>query len=151
MSGQAKKDKMEQKLKQKKLGRFFYETGRHWRIFANFWMLVTIVFFILSFFYSSFYESMAHVLAVIYLAVLSIYAGTKECSRWHHYHKSIHFGEFSVLLWTILVILMIILNIIYRGAFNFSNELIALYIAVLGIFAITQNSKALYRISGRNK
>lgn len=101
----------------------------------------------LAFIFGSFYEHLANVGAVIYLAVLSIYAGTKECSRWHDYHKSIHFGELSIIYWTILLLIILVLDIIFKGVFHFSNQLVALYIAVLGIFAITQNSKALYRIS----
>lgn len=131
----------------KKLGKFFDESGRQWRLFANFWMIIAIAIFSLAFVFGSVYESIANVVAVIYLAVLSIYAGTKECSRWHHYHKSIHFGELSVVIWTLLLLAMIVLTIIFNGTFNFSNALVALYIAVLGIFAITQKSKALYRIS----
>jgi len=108
-------------------------------------MGIEIVLFVISFLSGSFYESLANISGVIYLALLSIYVGTKEFNRWHNYHKSIHYGELSIIFWTILVIWLMVLNIIHKGRFHFPNELVALYIAVLGIFAITQESKALYK------
>lgn len=135
------------RLKMKKEPKFLNENGKHWRIFANIWMVIAIIFFILSFFWNSFYSHLANITGVIYLAVLGIYVGTKEFNRWSHYHKSIHFGELSVVIWTVLLVGMLIVDLICKGAFNFSNELIALYIAVLGIFAITQKSKSLYKMT----
>lgn len=80
-----------------------------------------------------------------YVGLLSIYAGTKEFDRWHDYHDGKHPGEWYVIIWTILVVILMALNIFANHNYRLPSEVIAAYIAVLGIFALTQKSKEFFQ------
>ncbi|PJE59845.1 MAG: hypothetical protein COU85_01405 [Candidatus Portnoybacteria bacterium CG10_big_fil_rev_8_21_14_0_10_44_7] len=125
------------------MSEFFNESGSHWRIMANAWMGLTLFVFTLTIFYPEL-SRLADIAAIIYIAVLSIYAGTKECNRWSHYHTSRHQGEISVIVWTIFIIVLIGANLWFFGQFEIPGNLIAVYTAVLAIFAVTQKSKHLF-------
>jgi hypothetical protein len=82
--------------------------------------------------------------SVIYVGVLSLYAGTKEFDRWYDFHESRHPGEWFVIGWTVLILTLTILSFILKG-YTVSSETVADYIMVLSVFALTQKSKQLHR------
>jgi small-conductance mechanosensitive channel len=121
------------------------------RILTNIWTFVALFLFSIDFFSGNKYNSQASAVAVIYLAILALYAGTKEFDRWYHYHKSLHIGEYFVVIWTALVLIMVMLAPFSKGAYKLPGELVATYIAVVGILILTQRSKALHRESHTKK
>jgi len=79
------------------------------------------------------------------MGVLGIYVGTKEFDRWYEQHDGTHPGEFFVLAWTTLLILLFSISITLNGNYAVSGEVIAVYILVLTVFAISQKSKRMHR------
>jgi len=84
-------------------------------------------------------------IASIYGAALAIYSAEKEFRRWHHMHTSIHPGEFYLIVWTILVLLIIIGNVFLKLPYHMPIEVSASYIAVISILALTRESKNYYK------
>lgn len=128
--------------KLEKVGNF-----RIWRFMTNLW---TVIFFI-SIVYDFFTHGVLnenHVIlgvAAIYTALLAIYSAEKEFRRWHNMHNSIHPGEFYAILWTILAIALVVGNVFYNPEYHMPPEVTAAYIAVIGILAITRESKNFYK------
>jgi hypothetical protein len=83
-------------------------------------------------------------IAAVYIASLAIYTGDKEFDRWSHYHEKKRPGEVFVVIWTIILIVIFALDIIFMKPYRMPGELISTYIAVLTVLAITQKSKDLY-------
>jgi len=123
--------------------KIFDQSGSYWRILSHIWMIISFAVFVVAIFYPQL-DNLAGVIAIIYVAILSIYAGTKECNRWTHYHHSRHSGEMAVILWTLFLIGIVITNLLLRGYFEIPGALIPVYTGVLAIFAITQRSKHLF-------
>jgi len=56
---------------------------------------------ILDFISVNHYSDLLDLVAVIYIAILSIYAGTKEFERWFSHYNAHHPGEVFIVSWTI--------------------------------------------------
>jgi hypothetical protein len=115
-----------------------------WRLLTDFWGVITASFFIITFF--NFFNLMEPLKAmvVIYVSILSIYAGVKEFTRWKEKNfLSRHNGEIFVVCWTVLVIIFIILSAHDSQRYHVPGELTATYLSILGVFAISRKSKAL--------
>jgi len=115
-----------------------------WKILSNFWGSLTAIFFLLTFF--KIYD-LSHVLAditIIYLSILSIFAGVKEFNRWKNgKFLSNYHGEVFVIIWTFLIFTFIIFSAYDETNYKMSTEFTATYLSVLGIFAISRKSKNL--------
>jgi len=115
-----------------------------WKILSNFWGSVTAIFFLLTFF--NIYD-LSHVLpdiTIIYLSILSIFAGVKEFNRWKNKaFSSRYHGEIFVIAWTLLIIVFILVSAYDKTNYKMSTEFTATYLSVLGIFAISRKSKNL--------
>ena len=114
-----------------------------WKILTNFWGFVTAIVFLATFFNVWDLSHLLTDITIIYLSILSIFAGVKEYSRW----KSKNFlskynGEIFVLAWTILMMLFIIITA-YNQSYKLYSQFTATYLSVLGIFAISLKSKNL--------
>jgi len=115
-----------------------------WRYLAHFWMAFTLAVGLSEVAFQAFGFLLSSV-AVMYIASLSMYAGTKEFSRWHElYESKRHPGEFMVLLWTLYMAGLIAYIVGVNNGSRIPDALISTYIAVLGIFAITSRSKYEY-------
>jgi hypothetical protein len=122
-----------------------FRDERIWRWVTNLWTIVFVLFLIWDFFAKSNYDSLLAPFSVIYVGVLSLYAGTKEFDRWYDFHESRHPGEWFVIGWTVVILALTILSFILGKGYRVSSETIADYIMVLSIFALTQKSKQLHR------
>lgn len=123
-----------------------FKDERVWRLITNFWTVAFIVFVITDFASHNAYDFLIAPFSVIYVGVLSLYVGTKEFDRWYEIHEGKrHPGEYFVLLWTITVFGLMILSFIGGGFGRVSSEVVAVYIMVLSVFALTQKSKSLHR------
>lgn len=127
-----------------------FKSEKLWRILANFWTVVLIIFLIVDFFSYNSHDYLTPILSVIYTAVLGLYVGTKEFERWCTVYEGRHPGELVILGWTILMVFLFSAKIILGGKYAVSPEAVADYIIVLSLFALTQRSKKLCK-KGRQK
>lgn len=118
-----------------------------WRKLTTFWTIVFFAAIIYDFITHNSLESSNLLLpiAVIYDAVLAIYSAEKEFKRWHDSHSNIHPGELFVILWTILIFSLLILAAIFHQSYHVPAEVSSSYVVVVGILAITKESKYFYR------
>ena len=114
-----------------------------WRVLTNVWTYVFILFIIVNFFAGNKFEYLTAPFSVIYIAVLGLYVGTKEFDRWYEDHDERHPGELFVIGWTIIIFLLFIASFLMGREYKLSSEVIAAYIMVLSVFALTQKSKQL--------
>ena len=115
-----------------------------WRILTYFWGVLTAVFFIINFFHIVDYSHSLKTLVIVYISVLSIFTSIKEFQRWKtKKFLSKYKGEVFVIGYTILMIIFIFLNARSPMTYNIPSEFTATYLSILGIFAISYNSKYL--------
>lgn len=117
-----------------------------WRNITKIWTVVFFAAIIYDFFTANSLEKSELLLpiAVIYDAVLAIYSAEKEFKRWHDSHETIHPGEVYVILWTLLVFGLLIASVAEHIDYRIPPEVSASYIVVIGILAITRESKHFY-------
>lgn len=122
----------------------FFENERIWRYLTDFWSLAIFALLIIDCNYQNSYDFLIGPFAAIYIGVLALYASTKEFNRWHKLHAGRHPGEIYIIVWSLFVFSLGVLDILLKGKYHLPSEIIATYITVLGVFAITQKSKNLY-------
>ena len=116
---------------------------KFWKYLANFWSWLTLIFFACAFLWPENFNSVLSSIAVIYASLLGIYVGSKEITRWRNKDfVSRHSGEIFVILWTVVMVAIIMIAI-FNKQYEVQSEFIATYITIMGIFAISQKSKAL--------
>jgi hypothetical protein len=115
------------------------------KIILNSWTVIAIFIFCLDFFSGNKYDSVSSAIGIIYLAILGIYAGEKEYSRWKNHFISQFLGEAFVILWTIMMVIFVITAPLSLGRFRVPAELAIVYTSVVGIYIITKRSKTLHR------
>jgi hypothetical protein len=116
----------------------------NWRIFLNFWSVCTFLVIIYDFVLDNAIHDVLIPLLAIYTAALALYSAEKEFERWHHLYSKTHPGEMYVLFWTVLIVSLFILDIIFKKAYEMPSEIVATYIVVLGILTITKRSKNIF-------
>jgi len=118
--------------------------GKIWRILTNMWTLVAIAVFAFDFFSGNHFDASAGAVSAIYIAVLSIYVGTKEFERWNANYARQYYGEAYIIIWTIFVIAAAAIAPFSNGHFRIPPGLVVVYTVILSIFAISRRSKTLY-------
>lgn len=117
------------------------------RILSNIWGIITFILFIFDFFSNQFSSSIISTSAVAYGVILALYVSTKEFKRWGskkgEFHSS-YFGEIYPIIWSIAMIVFVITSFFTQGRFRIPTEFPATYITILGIYIISQQSKAIY-------
>ncbi|MBT3690411.1 hypothetical protein HOE31_04145 [bacterium] len=126
------------KMKKIWAGRFF------WKVLSSTWGVIAMSLFMIEFFTFNDYLVATSSVAVIYIAVLTMYVGSKEFFRWRQKDtfKSRYFGEIHIILWTLLFVVFTLFAFFSKGYFKLPTEFLATYISTLGIFAITMQSKS---------
>lgn len=122
---------------------FYRET--FWRIMVNFWTLAILIFIIINFWSAGEYDHLTGPFGILYTSVLTLYIGTKEFDRWYEKHIGRHPGEWFVIVWTALMFGLFTFSIFWGAPYHVPSDVVAVYIAVLSLFALTQKSKQLYR------
>jgi hypothetical protein len=120
-----------------------------WRHLTNFWTLVLYVVIIADFIKRNGLIDFLGPVSAIYIAILAVYTAQKEFERWHDYNIGIHPGEMYVLLWTVLVVTLLVLEVVYHNVYKLPSEVFTTYIVVVGILAITKRSKKKYLKKGK--
>lgn len=113
------------------------------KIILNFWTLAAMIFFLADFFSGNRFDSTASSIGIIYLALLGIYVGEKEYTRWKNKFVSKFLGESFVILWTIIMVIMVIIAPFTQGLFRVPEQFAIIYSSVIGVFAVTQYSKTM--------
>ncbi len=119
-----------------------YQKNTFWKWLTNIWTIVALFVYTIDFFSGNKYNASVGVVSIVYISVLSIYVGTKEFDRWTREYRSLSKGELYVVLWSALIITMTILKT-FNEDYRIVSEVLTTYIAVLGVFAISQKSKLL--------
>ena len=124
-----------------------FHDERIWRYLCTIWTVVFMVFVLVNFFSADVYAALTLPLSAVYAGVLMLYAGTKEFDRWYDLYDGRHPGEFFVGAWTLLILVMAAIAF-FSGNKNYvlAPEVVADYIMVLSIFAITQKSKRIHQM-----
>lgn len=122
-----------------------------WRYLVNLWTIILYFSIGADFFMRNGAVEFLGPICAVYVALLAIYTAEKEFGRWHAYHNGRHPGEIYVIIWTVIVVLLLCLEIITRNVYKIPNEVITTYIVVVGILAITQKSKASYKINKKGR
>lgn len=122
-------------------------TTAFWRYLTNFWTLVFFGCIIVDFIYNNYLDERGVILTVaaIYGAVLAIYSTDKEFKRWSHNHSTVHPGEVYIIIWTLLIFSIVIIDIINDKPYHIPPEVSSAYILVIGVLAVTKESKRLYK------
>lgn len=121
-----------------------------WRWLANVWGYLTILILLIDFFANDHARLQATGIAIIYTAVLVIYIGKKEYLRWRKNNFiSQYNGEFFIALWTLLLFVFVTMSGFYPDRYTIDPAFYTTYITVLGLFAITLNSKSLKKRKNR--
>lgn len=108
--------------------------------------------FLLDFFSPGHFRIQSTGVAIIYTATLVIYISNKEYIKWRAQNFiSNYSGEFFIVLWTIVLFIFAISVSLAPDKFVVDSTFYTTYITVLGLFAITLNSKKLKRSSKINK
>jgi len=121
-----------------------FRDERIWRYLTNFWTVVLMAFLIVNFIKQGNYDYLTPSFSIIYTGVLSLYVGTKEFDRWYEVHDSRHPGEIFIAAWTLLIFFLFGAQLMFGGNYKVAPEVMADYIMVLSIFAVTQKSKKLH-------
>ncbi|MEK9180322.1 MAG: hypothetical protein AAB897_02830 [Patescibacteria group bacterium] len=128
-----------------------FRDERIWRWLTNVWTVIYFVFLFIDFFSMSRYSFVVVPLSFLYIGILSIYVSTKEFDRWYVKHSGQHPGELFVALWTVVILALFSFSAYFGQEFELAHETVAVYIAILSIFAVTQRSKMLYREAVKRK
>lgn len=119
-----------------------FKSERIWRILTNFWTVFLGIFFVIDFFSLNKFDYLTPAFSVIYTAVLSIYVGTKEFERWcDRYENGRHPGELFIIWWTALMAFLYAAKVYLGDGYSVSPEVVAVYLIVLSLFALTRRSK----------
>lgn len=108
------------------------------------WTVILFSMIILDFLHNNAFLGIVEPLAVLYIATLALYSAEKEFERWYEFNIGRHPGEAYVVLWTILLSGIIVAEVFTHKHYHLPSEVVATYIGVLGILAITRKSKELY-------
>ena len=122
-----------------------------WRLLTNFWTIVFFIVIVYDFILNNALDksNVILVVSVAYAASLAIYSAEKEFKRWHDKYETMHPGELYVIWWTVLVFGIVALNLYLNRPYELPAEVRATYVVVVGILALTRESRYLYRQKSR--
>lgn len=127
--------------------------GKILKQLTYFWSITTMFFLVADFFDHIRFGFLFNTLSSIYIGVLSLYAGTKEFNRWHDMDSNRrHPGEWFVIIWTILIFILFISSMFLNDqTHRLSSGATTVYISVMTIFALTRQSKFMYKLRAVSK
>jgi hypothetical protein len=115
-----------------------------WRHLVNFWTLVMYIAVVADFFLKNALVEFLGPICAIYVALLAVYTTQKEFERWYDKNIGKHPGEIYVIVWTAIIFILVVLEIIYHEVYTLPSEVFSTYLVVMGILAITRRSRANY-------
>lgn len=121
-----------------------------WRYLLNIWTVIFYTLIVADCYKNNSLHVFIEPVSAIYLAVLAVYTTQKEFQRWHNYNIGFHPGEKYVIIWTVLIIILFILDATNPN-YVLPSEVFTSYLVVIGILAITKSSKKNYLELKKNK
>lgn len=121
------------------------------RVFVNTWTFIVLPFVILNFALSGQLDFLVVPTAVLYTGLLALYVGTKEFDRWYKVHRGRHPGEWFVITWTVVMIGLFGASIFLGPEHTIHSDLVAIYVAVLSLYAFTKKSKEMHKRNAANE
>lgn len=117
-----------------------------WRMLTDFWTIIFFIAIVYDYLHDNILDKSGIILviATLYGASLAVYSAEKEFKRWHDRHTSLHPGELYVIAWTLLIFGLLLAGFYYRPSYEIPAEVRATYVVVVGILALTKESKYLY-------
>ena len=115
------------------------------RVFVNTWTFIVLPFVVLNFALQDRLSFLVVPTAVLYTGLLALYVGTKEFDRWYKAHRGRHPGEWFVITWTVVMIGLFGASIFLGPAHTIHSDLVAIYVAVLSLYAFTKKSKEMHK------
>ena len=115
-----------------------------WRYLLTIWSLFLFAAIIWDFVTNNGLAGLIGPIAAIYTAGLAIYSAEKEFERWNDYYNERHPGEVYVIVWTVIIFGIFIAQAVLKKPYVMPPEVVATYIAVISILAITKKSKGYY-------
>ncbi len=129
-----------------------FKDEKIWRVLTNVWTYVFLMFICANFFLHNRFEGLISPMSLVYIGILGLYVGTKEFDRWYDmYAGDRHPGELFVIAWTIIIFVLMGLTVLLGEGYEVPSEVVATYIMVLSVFALTQKSKALHKRKHQKK
>jgi peptidoglycan/LPS O-acetylase OafA/YrhL len=122
-----------------------------WRLLAVVWGTLYLFVITMDFFLKDEYGYIIGPFSVLYIAVLSIFVGSKEFDRWHERHPGKKHGEIFVVAFSVLLVIFFILSIFLGPEHKVGSDVIATYVAILSVYVISQKSKELYGEKTKNQ
>jgi len=122
-----------------------------WRHLINVWSILFFGLIIYDFLNGNSCGKALNLVSIIYISALTIYVSNKEFERWYHCHERQHPGEVFVILWSILIVMLLVLDSAGVKSYHLPEPVVSSYIAVLTILAITRKSKQIYNTRRRKK
>lgn len=107
------------------------------------WSIVALSLLTLDFFSQNKFDSAASSVGIIYVALLGMYVGQKEFSRWHSHFVDRRLGEAFIIVWTVLMVTFTIIATLSGGAYRVPEEFATIYTSVIVIFVLSRHSKSL--------
>ncbi len=115
-----------------------------WRILTYTWGILAATLFISDFFKILNCSNSLRTITIIYICILSIFTSIKEFRRWKDKKfLSQYRGEIFVIAYTLIMFLFLILEIKNPEQYKIHGAFTTTYLSILGIFAISYNSKYL--------
>lgn len=115
-----------------------------WKWLSDIWGILAMIIFTWDFFQPDKLRVETTGIAIIYTAILVIYVSNKEYLRWQKNNfVSQYAGEIFIVLWTILLFLFVFLAALFPEKYTVPATFYTTYITILGLFAISLNSKKL--------
>ena len=108
----------------------------------NAWSILILPFVIANFVTQNHWEYLIVPVAVLYTGFLALFVSSKEFSRWNNNRRSLKKpGEYFVIAWTVVIMTLFAASIIFGPEYTIHTDLVAIYIAVISLYAVTEKSK----------
>lgn len=115
-----------------------------WWVLLNLWTLIVFAAVIWDFMTNNSLGGTVNLLLALYVGILSIYSAEKEFRRWHSFHRGRHPGELYVIAWTVIIVFIFLCDLLLKKSYIMPEAIVSTYIVVVGILAITKNSKRVF-------
>lgn len=122
-----------------------------WRHLVSLWSIVIYSVILIDYYTHNGLPEFLGPVSAVYIAILAVYTAQKEFERWHDYNIGRHPGEVYVFAWTILIVVLLVLEFTHRDLYKLPDIVFTTYIVVLGILAITKKSKENYLNKNRKR
>lgn len=114
------------------------------RFLTDFWTILLFALLVAHLFSPEKFAPLVSPVSIIYVTILGLFVGTKEFQRWQDSHFKQRLGEIYVIGWTVLLFALLILGFFEPRQYEIAPEVVATYLSLMSMFALSRQSKAWY-------